>query len=792
VSVLDRKLLRELWSAAGMLISTTFIIAIGVACYVGMGSTHRNLSEAKRRYYQQCRMADFSLELKKAPLAEIQRLASLPGVAEIRPRIQFYTTVDLPEEPEPLNGLVLSLPDRRQPTIDDIVVRSGSYFTDRRRDEVIVNEAFARRHGLRPGDWIGLVLNNRRQELFIVGTAISCEFIYLVGPGSFVPDREHFGVFYLKRSYAEEVLDFSGAANQVLGRMIPSRRGHAREVLRRAEAMLAPYGVSATTPLDEQLSNRYISQEIEQLKTFAFIMPAIFLAVVALVLNVLLTRLVEQQRTVTGTLKALGYSDGYLFWHFLKFGMAVGVTGGLLGCVAGYQLADMMTRMYRVFYEFPELSTHVYLDVDAFGVAVSVLFALLGSLRGSWAALRLHPAEAMRQKPPARGGAVFLERAAWLWRRLSSGWRMVLRNLVRHRLRTAAGVFAAAMGAAVLVNTFMMADGLERIVAFQFQWTLRSDLDLTLKDEHGYDALLEAGRLPGVRRAEPILEVACIFRHENVEKKGGITGITPDAQLTVPRTRDGRALRVPSAGLLMSRTLAELLRVAPGDSLEVQPIKGLRRRVRVPVVEVADSYLGTVVYADIHYLNRLVGEEFDLNRIQLALDRDPQAYAAVYRRLKQLSSLEAVNARADMIRNLEDTVLGAFWVFLGLLILFAGMLFFGSVLNASLVSMAERQREIATLRAMGYGPWQVGSLLLRESLIVTLAGTALGIPLGYLLTVYSAPTHATEMFRIPIIINAGTCVRAMAAGLLFASLAHAVVQWAIHRMNWLDALNVKE
>ena len=418
MSVLDRKLRRELRASWLLLSAITSIIVVGVACYVTMGSAYNNLTEAKRRYYRQCRMADFWIDLKKVPLAELDQVAELSGVAEIRPRIQFFATVDLDEATgpanrvtAPVNGLVLSLPDRREPVLNDVVLRRGSYFTDRRQNEVIVNDAFARQHKLRPGQWIHLALNNRRQELFIVGTAISSEFVYLLGPGAIVPDPEHFGIFYLKRSYAEDVFDFNGAANQLLGRLTPDARRHPQELLDRAERQLASYGVFATTPLADQPSNMYLSLEIAGLRVFAWFLPCVFLAVAAVVLNVLLTRLAQQQRTVVGTLKALGYSDRQLFMHFLKFGLTVGLAGGLIGCASGYWLAELLTIVYREFFEFPDLNNRFYPAVQGIALLISLVCAVLGSLRGTRAVLRLQPAAAMRPKPPRRGGAVFLERA---------------------------------------------------------------------------------------------------------------------------------------------------------------------------------------------------------------------------------------------------------------------------------------------------------------------------------------------------------------------------------------------
>ena len=798
--VLDRKLARELWSNKWLLSAIISIIVVGVACLVSMGSAYSNLTEAKRRYYRQCRMADFSIDLKKVPLADLELVGELPGVATIRPRIQFFATVDVESASgdthesslEPLNGLVLSLPDRREPILNDVVLKRGGYFTDRRQNEVIVNEAFALAHGLQPGDWIRLVLNNRRQELFIVGTAISSEFVYLLGPGTVVPDPEHFGVFYLKTSYAEDVFDFDGAANQLLGQLSPGKKDSAAEVLARAEQMLFSYGVFSTTPLDDQASNKYLSQEIEGLRSMAFFMPCVFLAVAAMVLNVLLTRLAEQQRTVVGTLKALGYSDRQVFGHFLKFGLSVGLTGALVGCAIGYVLAELLTWMYTFFFEFPDLRNRFNPNLHAAAVATSLICAALGSLRGTRAVLRLQPAEAMRPKPPKLGKAILLERFTALWSRLSSGWRMVFRGVVRNRMRTAAGVFSAAMGASVLVSGFMMREASYFLIDFQFKWVVKSDMEVTFKDEKSEDVLAEARRLPGVDRAEPILNVACTFTNGQFRHKGGITGLAPDATLTVPRDRAARPVRLPAAGLAMSRKMAELLHLDRGDTVTVRPVKGLRREHSVPVAEIVDSYMGAAVYADIHYLSRLVSEELAISGLQLATSHDQKQVRELYRELKEMPSLQGVMNRADMVESLEKTMILNMLVFIGCLVLFAGIVLFGSILNASLVSLAERQREVATLRVLGYGPWQIGSLLFRESMIVTLLGTILGMPIGYLLSVGMAMAYDSELFRFPVILSPGTLVLTLAMAVLFGTLAHLFVQRSIHRMDWLEALQAKE
>jgi putative ABC transport system permease protein len=790
--VLDRKVLRELLASKGLLLAITSLIAVGVMCFIYMRSAYNNLNRAKDQYYSDCRMADFWIDLKKVPLAELDVLATLPGVSEIRPRIQSYATVDLERVAEPLNGLVLSLPDRRQPIINDIVQMRGSYFTDRRRNEVIVNDTFARKQGLHPGQWIHLLVNNRREELFIVGTAISSEFVYLVGPGTLTPDPEHFGVFYVKQSYAEEVFDMDGAANQVLGILAPESRDKPDELLRRAEYLLADYGVFSTTPRKDQPSNRFLSDEIRGLGVFANVMPVIFLAVAALVLNVLMTRLIDQQRTIIGTLKATGYSNAQIFWHFMKYGGLVGLCGGIVGLPMGYGMATFITQVYRRFFEFPELHNVVYPGLYLTALVISLGCSLIGSWRGTRGALQLSPAEAMRAKPPVAGGRIFLERFTSLWRRLSFGWRLVLRNVIRHKARTTVGMFAACMGASLLMCGFMLRMGVEYIIEFQFEKVMHSDVDLGFKDERGWDALQEVRYLPGVDYAEPMLEVACEFFHGPYRRKGSITGLAADSRLTVPHDRHGEVVPVPSVGLTMTRKMASLLQVEAGDTVLIKPIKGLRQIRAVPVVEIADSYVGLGVYANLDYLSKLIGEEMAISGVQVQTDPRQRTHLAMFRNLKQLPALQSYTARANTVRNLIETVLNTQTIFIGLLVVFAGVIFFSSMLNTSLIGLAERRREVATLRVLGYTEYQIGGYFLRESMLVNSLGTLLGLPVGYALTVWLTNVYDTEMFRFPLVSPPTVFVSVVGLAVIFCLAAHVFVQIAINKHDWREALNVKE
>ncbi|MDA7980191.1 MAG: ABC transporter permease [Pirellulales bacterium] len=793
MSTLDRKLLREFRATWIRLMAIISIIAVGVAVYVELSSVYNNISLTKDEYYAQCKMADFSVELKKAPLTEIdQVIEDFPQVTEFRSRIHFFATVDLDGVSDLLNGEVLSLPDEDSAVVNDIVLERGSYFTGQRDNEVIIHDAFARYHNLRPGTWIHLILNNRRQELFVVGTALSSEFVYLLGPGAVTPDPKHFGVFYLKRSFAEDVYDFRGAANQVIGRLSPPVRDRPDALLQLLDNRLSTYGVYGTTPARDQLSNRFLTEEIEGIATFSNILPFIFLSVAALVLNIMMTRWTEQQRTIVGVLKALGYSDLQVGWHFLKLGLMIGFVGGVVGAVLGFVLAEFVTSIYAQFYEFPELTNRPYPSAMLVGMGISLACALAGAAYGARKVLKLRPAEAMRPKPPAAGGAILLERFTKLWKQFGFSSRLVLRSVFRNRFRTLAGLFAAMMGTCILITGFMMQASIVMLIDFQFRLVQRSDRDLVFKDEQPIDALYEIRHLPGVDWAEPVLDVSCTFRNGPYSHRSGIQGIVTSSVLTLPRDEAGNRLRVPTSGLLMSRRLAEILHVKPGGYVEIEPTRGDRRVRKTQVVAVADGYLGLSTYADFEFLNSFIGEENTLTGATLSVSRSPREVRELDRELKRLPGVQSTTARQDSIDNLTETVIETQSILIYLLIGFAGVIFFGSVLNSSLINLAERAPEAATFRVLGYGPWEVGMLYLRESMVVNLVGTVLGIPLGYLLSVAMTEAYGTDLFRIPVVITNAIVIKTLLLSVFFALAAHMFVQRSIHKMDWLAALKVKE
>lgn len=789
-SLFDRKLWRELRSSKLLMLSIISIIALGMACYLCMISTYQNLEFSRDHYYSRCQMADFSIEVKKAPNQVLEALRDIPGISALRTRILFHVVVDVKGVEEPLGGQVISMPAERKPVINDIVLLQGSYFSPTRINEVIISDGFARGHKLSPGDTIKVILNNQKRELVIVGTAISSEFVYITPPGSLLPDPKKYTLLYLKRPYVEKVFNFQDSANQVLGLVEKSHGKDVDTILKKAEKGLNSYGVFSTTPRKDMASHSILSSELQGLKSMATLLPFVFLMVAAFILNILMRRLIEQQRTTIGTLKALGYGNGTLFFHYLQFGLVVALGGGILGTLLGQSMAGGMTAMYRQYFSFPVLYIRVYPYNILMGFLIGLFFSLVGVFRGIRKIRLLNPAESMRPPPPPRGGGIFLERIPFLWNLLGVSWRMALRSIFRNPSRSLTTVLVTGGASALLISGFFMYDASDFFVEFQYRKILHSDCDLSFKDEQSRRALLEVLRLKGVDYVEPFLQVAATLEHGPYRKKGVITGLIGRSRLRTPLDREGRKIVIPEQGLVLTGRMAYHLRTQVGDTLQFTPIKGRKKTRSVKVVSIVEEYVGVSVYAHIDYLSSLIDEEFALSGAMVKVD--PRYWKAFKKQTKDISLLSGTTELYTEYKTIREIFVRNMMVMIYMIILFAGIIAFGSILNHSLICLSERKRQISTMRVMGYTPWEVGGIFLRENLLLNMMGALVGLPLGWLLSYGMVFEMTSDFYRFPLVIYPRSYFLTILLCLVFSLVTHLYVQRKIGQVNWIQELNVRE
>ena len=410
----------------------------------------------------------------------------------------------------------------------DLYLRQGRYIEPGQADEVLVSEAFAIANHLQLGDRLGAIINGRWQSLRIVGIALSPEYVYEIRPGDFFPDNQRFGVLWMGQKAVGTAFDMDGAFNDVALTLSPG--ANVSDVIFRLDRLLTPYGGFGAIQREDQISNRFISDEITQLEAHAIILPAIFLGIGAFLLHIVLTRLISTQRDQIAILKAFGYSNWQIGSHFLKLVLVIVCVGAAIGTITGLWLGSSLTRLYTEFYRFPLLRYEVQPGTAIVAIVISGSSALLGAFAAVKRAISLPPAEAMRPEPPAQFRRTIMERLG-LQRWLSPGGRIILRNLERKPIQSLLSIIGISLAVALLVVGHFSFDAMAYLIDVQFRIIQRDNVTILFNQPRSSGARYDVAHLPGVSYTEPFRSVPARLRYEHRSHQIAILGLEPQGEL---------------------------------------------------------------------------------------------------------------------------------------------------------------------------------------------------------------------------------------------------------------------
>ena len=779
---LDRKVLRDLWELRGMAGAIALVLVGGLSTFVMALSTYDSLVLTREAYYREHRFAQVFASLERAPERLAQQIQAIPGVDRVATRVVAAANVDLRGFDDPVVATLVSVPDDGTPALNTLYLREGRRVGGARADEAVVSDTFAEAHGLGPGDGLTVVVNGRREALALVGVGLSPEYVYQLPPGGVFPDYPRYAVLWMARTPLAAAYDMEGAFNDVALTLSPGTRAEA--VIDRLDALLAPYGGRGAYARADQLSHRFLSEELKGLETMAAVFPVIFLGVAAFLLNVVVSRLVSTQREQIAILKAFGYGNTAVALHFSKLVLAIVGVGLAGGIGVGIWMGRAMSGVYADFYRFPFLAYHLDPAVVLAAAAVSVAAGLAGTLLAVRRAARLPPAEAMRPEAPPVYRETLVERLG-LQRWLAQPTRMIARHIERRPLKsllTVAGV-AAACGI-VMVSNFQR-DAIGYIMEVQFGLSQRDDLAVRFVEPTSYRVLHSLEALPGVRHAEGFRAVPVRLRHGHRSYRTSLQGLEPGG--TLYRLLDTRLERIPlpAEGVVLTDFLAGILQVRPGDRVSAEVLEGSRPVLRIPVTGLASQYLGVGAYLQRPALNRLMGEAPALSGAYLAVDahRMEELFAALEEMPRVAGTVIRQAAMDSFNRTMEETIL--FFTFITALL--GAIIAFGVVYNSARIALAERSRELASLRVLGFSRGEIAYILLGELAVLTLAALPVGFLFGYGLSAYLASQFRSDLYRIPVVVEPDTYAFA-AAVVLASAVVSGILMW--QRMRHLDLVAV--
>lgn len=787
--ILWKKLFRDLKENKMAYIACLIVISVGLMSYTAMSIAMDNLNWAKDEFYEEKHFAEGFAKVKSIPLSKVKILSRIEGIKEVEGRLVKDVRVLLPGREEDNVYLRLVAIDPTDPTHLNGVQKLEGRELDTDKANIWIGPKFFEVNGLKMEEKISVIINGKKTELVIAGIAQSPEFVYpMQNEQSIMPTPETFDIAYLPYEVMDSLFGLSGNINDIIFTL---EEGYGfRDVEEELKEKLKKYGFETAFERKDQLSHAMLQQELDSLDSMAKSVPLIFIGISAIILYIMLKRLVEQQRGLIGTLKAFGYTQKEILLHYLSYSWVIGLGGGIIGGLLGTLLSGYITEMYKEFFQLPDLKNQFSWEYFIIGIILSVLGCLFAGFQGVKGVMKLHPAQAMRPEAPPAGKKILIERIRILWSSLTVQGRMAMRNIFRSKGRsffTLIGVvFTFAMMATMIsfyeTMDIMMIDQFEKIQTYNIKMNFESPI-------YAKEVVRELKNRKGIIELETMLEVPATFKNSYHKKNLVILGLNRESNLYNIVDFDGNKVKVPAEGILLSESIAKSLHVKVGDKVRIESPWAKEDKLYVYVSGIIPQYIGGNAYMEEKSLGRLLGYgDISTSAILKIQPEDIALLKDDYNASSKIQSIEESGTTVKKYKELLDTYDYMIWV----MVLIAVVTGFAIIYNSSIISLAERKRELASLRVLGMTVREVLEIISFEQCTIGIVGMLFGIPMTFLLKQMVADAINNDVFTLPTYTAPSSFLTAFMGTVLAITLAQLNIARNIKKLDLVEVLKERE
>ena len=540
------------------------------------------------------------------------------------------------------------------------------------------------------------------------------------------------------------------------------------------------------------------SQDAERVGNLASVFPIIFFLVAALACLTTMTRMVEDQRTQIGALKAMGFSRLAISKKYIGYAFSASLIGGLIGLAFGCTAIPMVVaNAFRIMYHIPGLDFKSQPVLGAAAVAAAVLCTTGAALWACESTLSATPAELMRPKAPKAGRRVFLERVKPIWNRLSFTWKVTMRNLFRYQKRFWMTVIGIGGCTALIVTGFGLHDSIFAILDKQFDEISLYDATVGL-DSHisGEEVARVADYLDGdgnVERWMACRQVSADVSAGDLTRSAYVFAVEDQealrALIDIRERKGGGRLEIRPDGVVITEKLSELLDLKVGDTITIEG----DRRAEATVTAIAENYVYHYVYMTGSLYEELFREPAEKNMILLAyadgVDGDSQDATST-----ALMKLDGVNSYSYIgtIRETFTDSMSAIDYAVVIIIVAAAALAFVVLYNLTNINITERMRELATLKVLGFYDRETSAYIYRENVFLTIFGILLGLVMGRFLHAWLVLTVEVDMVMFGRTAPAYAYLLAAGLTVIFSLIVNIAAHFRLKKVDMVESLKTVE
>lgn len=762
-------------------------MALGVTVFAMMNTALLVVEDGKNQYYQETRLGDVFAQVAQIPGSALVKLDEIDGIGQVDGRLIKNIRVMMPDNKEDVITLkMISVkPAAGAERLNNYVVSAGEDL--KQREDVLVGYDFYMAYGYKPNDPIAFVLDGNIYNLKVKGGVYAPEYVYIVqNETELFSDTTKYNIAFIDEKMLMDITGLDGLYND-LSFALEDGYGY-EDVKDELEYELEKYGLISLYDRKDLLSYSMLEEEIRGGRSMSTSMPMTFVAMAGIVLYLMLKRLIEQERSQIGTLKAFGYSDGKILFHYIYYGLITGVVGAVMGILIGNNVTGSYIDFYLEYYKMPISNRITDYTYFYWGCFMAVAGGVGGAYFGARHVIKLSPAEAMRPKSPRPIRKDITKLFPILKVIFTARGFMAARNIIRNKVRSSFVVIGIVFTFGMMAMIGMMNGVMDAMLFNQFNHVLKYDAEIALAQDVPYQQGVESVlSLDGVTYAEGIMKTPVRVYNGFLMTGTTLVGIRQGSQIY--KLYDDELKynkKTDDSGIILSSMVADALQVEKGDSIYLAgPYFDSDRKIYVH--DILTQSVGGSAYIDLGLLSGM-------------MDRDVMVNALIIK-YSDIGQIRETLINSEQVRKIEDKtetlamyeqMLDSYAYLITVMQIVAVLIGFTIIYNTAVITMSERSREYATLRVIGLTIHEVREIMSFEYWLLCFAGIILGIPFAYMLNAGLQQAIDIDVFSWPSTIPLSAYVTAAVGciGAVFFSNMTSVK--TIRKLDLVEVLKERE
>lgn len=553
--------------------------------------------------------------------------------------------------------------------------------------------------------------------------------------------------------------------------------------------------------LDRNANAGYVGfiQDTQSIAKIGQVFPVVFFVVAILISLTSMTRMVEEQRTQIGTLKALGYTKPQIASKYVIYASLASIIGGILGMVVGFiLLPKVIWMMYSMMYQITDISIHFNIQYGGVGLLLISVCMVGATIFSAMKELNATPATLMRPKAPKMGKRVLLEKIPFIWKHLNFSKKVTVRNLFRYKKRVLMTIIGISGCTALILTGFGLRDSISSILPSQYEKIFHYDIQLNFKN--GLEEEQKQAYVEKLKQKEEIEEITPIYMTSTSavkeDKKEDVQIVVAEQEETLEKAihvldvKTKESISMQDGEIYITDKLAELIGAKQGDWIVLQ--NDNEEGVTVKIGNIVENYISHYVYMNQATYTALYQQEYTNNALLLnnkELTEEQEELLAT--ELMEDKEVASITRATNSMRYMEDMLQLLNYVVV-ILIISAGLLAFVVLYNLSNVNISERIRELATIKVLGFYDQEVHSYVSRETVILTCIGIVIGLAGGFFLNSYIMGTCEINILRFPKCIQPSSYLIAALITIVFTVIVSIVTYFALKKIDMIESLKSVE